>query len=298
MLTSRLNFAPVNSLKFSPRYTLLFLVAGILAFSSCRRQRTHWYQKDFSPEERLALAKSLTEGIGNYYQGSPGYQLLLEEAKSYDPNSALVHREIGVPYLKRGIASAFPHYYGKAADLDPLGWTGWRGYLYLYFYRDYERALADFNRLDTITPDVVDYPQSVSVDFMRGICYLQLGDYERSLEYFDLHIEHETKVTGFKYISPITFLYRGINFLELRDTTAAITAFETGLELQDYNADLMYWLAKTHLQAGSTARARDYLKRAQAAFAAGDYNRRPYVEEFYQLYEVDLAKLAKEVEGA
>lgn len=284
-----------NSLKYFLRGLLLLTV--VLLLGACRQQRSDWYRKTYTPEEQIALSKTLVEGISYYYQGSPGCQMLLEEAKAYDPSNALAHREIGVPYLKRGIASAFPHYYGKAADLDPLGWTGWRGYLYLYFYRDYERALADFNSLDTITPGVVDYPQSISIDFMRGICYLQLEKYDQSISYFDQHIEYETGVTGFNYIAPETFLFRGIAYLGLAKPTAAIHSFKTGLGIEDYNADLMYWLAKTYAQEGRTREARDYLKQAQEAFAKRDFNRRPYVEEFYQLYEVDLLALEKELNG-
>ncbi|MEL7220836.1 MAG: hypothetical protein AAGJ93_05920, partial [Bacteroidota bacterium] len=170
-----------------------YCLAGIMCtfYSSCQRQEAVWYEKEFTSEEHKALSLNLLEGIGYYYQGSPASQMLLEEALAYDPNSAKIHREIGVPYLKRGIASAFPDYYGKAADLDPLGWTGWRGYLYLYFYRDYERAIADFNLTDTLTPNQVDYPQSISVDYMRGICYLMIDDYPSAIDYFDRHIAYE-----------------------------------------------------------------------------------------------------------
>ena len=275
------------------KHPLLLPLLLLVLLTSCGQQRHDWYRKSFSPEEQTSLAKTLTDGISNYYQGSPGSQMLLEEARGHDPRNALVYREIGVPFLKRGIASAFPHYYGKAADLDPLGWTGWRGYLYLYFYRDYERVLTDFNRLDTITPGVVDYPQSISVDFMRGICYLQLGQYEPAISYFDQHIAYETGITGFKYIAPETFLFRGIAYLKMGQPTAAVESFKTGLSLEDDNADLMYWLAKTHAQQGRTAEARSYLAQARQAFAKNNYNRIPYVEEFYQLYESDLEALAE-----
>jgi tetratricopeptide (TPR) repeat protein len=119
-----------------------------------------------------------------------------------------------------------------------------------------------------------------------------LGQYEPAISYFDQHIEHETGVTGFKYIAPETFLFRGIAYLELGQPAAAIQSFETGLSLEDYNADLMYWLANTHAQEGRLAQARSYLNQAQQAFAKNDYNRRPYVEEFYQLYASDLVALA------
>jgi tetratricopeptide (TPR) repeat protein len=265
--------------------------------SSCQRQEAVWYEKEFTTEERKALSLSLLDGIRYHYQGSPASQMILQEALSYDPQNAKVHREIGVPYLKRGIAAAFPHYYGKAAELDPLGWTGWRGYLYLYFYRDYERALADFNLTDTLTPNQVDYPQSISVDYMRGICYLKLHDYQNAIDYFDRHIEYETSITGFDYIDPKTLLYRGIAYLGQNKADLAIASFRSGLTIEDENADLYYWLAKVQAQQGHLAEAQQNLERARKEFARENYNRRYYVEAFFQTYEADLDVLAAQLKS-
>lgn len=272
------------------------MLAIALCLAACQGSRYDYYQKSFSVEERKELAKTLTDGIGNYYQGSPACQALLEEAKQYDPTYALAYREIGVPYLKRGITAAFPHYYGKAADLDPLGWMGWRGYLYLYFYRDYERALVDFNRLDTITPGVVDYPQSTSVDYMRAICYLQLGDYDSAIDYLDQHIAHEDTVAGFDYIPSEAFLYRGIAYWKKGESAQAIHSFLTGHEIEDYNADLQFWLAKVYAENKEHTTARRWFAQAERAFQQRDFNRRPYVEEFYQLYPEDFEQLRAQLE--
>ncbi|MEL6656700.1 MAG: tetratricopeptide repeat protein [Bacteroidota bacterium] len=274
---------------------LFILLLLMVLWTSCQRSDYEYYSKSFTPEENATLAQHLTDGITNYYQGSPASQLLLEEALRYDPNHALAHREIGVPYLKRGITAAFPHYYGRAADLDPLGWIGWRGYLYLYFYRDYERALQDFNALDTITPGVVDYPQSTSVDFMRGICYLQLDQYDEAIDYLDRHIAHEDSVAGANYVPPEAYLMRGIAQWKKGDTDEAMSSFRTGIALEDYNADLQYWLAKMYVERGDSAKARKWLKTAQLAFNKDDYNTRFYVEEFYQLYQEDLDALAAQL---
>ncbi len=267
----------------------------VLLWTSCQRSDYQYYTKTISTEEYSEVARKLTDGITNYYQGSPASQMLLEEALRYDPNHALAHREIGVPYLKRGIGAAFPHYYGKAADLDPLGWTGWRGYLYLYFYRDYERALQDFNALDTITPGVVDYPQSTSVDYMRGLCYLQLNQNDQAIDYLDRHIAHEDSVAGADYVPPEAYLMRGIAQWKKGELEPALNSFKSGIALEDYNADLQYWLAKMYVEQGELAEARKWLKRAQLAFNQGDYNKRFYVEEFYQLYQQDLDALAAQL---
>lgn len=276
---------------------VLYCLAGfaLVLNIACQRQESVWYEKEFSADEHKELSLSLLDGIGYYYQGSPASQMLLQEALSYDPNNAKVHREIGVPFLKRGIASAFPNFYGKAADLDPLGWTGWRGYLYLYFYRDYERAIADFNLTDTLTPNQVDYPQSISVDYMRGICYLMIDDYPKAIEYFDRHIAHETNITGFEYIDNKTFLYRGIAYLKQDKIDEAVASFKSGLSIEDDNTDLHFWLAKVQTQQGELAAAKQSLELAQQAFAKDDFNRRYYVEEFFQTYEADLDALSTQL---
>ncbi len=281
------------------KYCLSVCLLGFLA-SGCLRQKPDLYRRSFSPEEQRDLARRLEQSVHyNYYQGSPAEQMILREALRYDSSFADIHRELGVPYLKRGIAPGFWKYYARAADLDPLRWTGWRGYLFLYFYRDYERALDDFNALDTLTPDIVDYPQSQSVDFMRGICYLQLDQYEDAIRFFRKHIAHESELSGgAKYIEPQTFLFLGLAHLGQRDTLQAVQVFERGHELSPENADLLYWLARMDLAAGRREQARRRLEQAKRQLGEGYVNRRAYVEEFYQTYEADLEALGDVLEDS
>jgi tetratricopeptide (TPR) repeat protein len=287
-------FCPKSLRHFRWHRPLLAFLFLLCCFLSCQPPvELVYYEKTFSPEEQKTLATTLVQGISNYYQGSPAEQMLLREALAYDSTNAKVVREIGVPYLKRGIATAFPHYYGKAAELDPLGWTGWRGYLYLYFYRDYERAIQDFNATDVLTPNQVDYPQSLSVDYLRGIAYLMQKDYQRALRYLDKHIAYEAGITGIDYVSPKAFLFKALAQRGLDQRAAALATLEQGSEITPYNADLLFWQAKILEELGQVAAAYPFLERAEAAYAAKDYNRHFYVEEFYQLYPEDFEALAR-----
>lgn len=264
------------------------LLIGLTSLISCQQQPV-LYQKSYTQKEKEKLAISLLDGLGNYYQGTPAQQFLIKEALQLNPNHAEVWREMGVPYLKRGFtAEAMSIYYPKAVELDPVGWQGWRGYLYLYFYRDYKNALADFDATDTLTPNFVDYPQSLSVDFMRGICYLKMGQYQQAINYFDQHIEYEKGTTGLEYIESKTFLYKGIAHLELMQKDQARAAFELGLTVDPTNADLLFWLAKLSKQVGDQTKAQELISAAKTQFLKGNYNHRPYVEEFFQTYLEDL----------
>ena len=269
------------------------LITGLLPLLlfSCR-PREDFYKKTFSEKEKAKLAEQLISARGYYYQGSPGEQLLLLESKNMNPNSGTLWREFGVPYLKRGMATEFYDFYQKAVELDPLGWTGWRGYLYLYFYRDYKRAITDFDQTDLLTPNVVDYPQSLSVNYMRGICYLMLEDFEKAIEYFEIHFNHESQSTGIEYIGANAFVYKGLAHWKAGDPQAAQAIFEAGLKYNPSNADLMFWKAKLLFEEKNEhTRSLRLIRNAIVLFKKNNFNSRPYTEDFYQLYLPQLEDL-------
>ncbi len=276
-------------------YFLSGAVLLSLVLTACQPQPA-LYKKTI-PEDRWPdLARQLLQGHRFHYQGTVAETLLLQEALQYGPEEATPYREFGAPAVKRGLAKDFYRHYAKAVAYDPVEWQGWRGYLYLYFYRDYERALADFQTLDALTPGFVDYPQSTSILFMSGICYLQMGQYEKAVDYFDQHIAEELKTVEEEYISTETFLFKGIAESRQSGWATAKATFERGLRNADgKNADLWYWLSKAELQLGQREAARAAAANAQLQFGRGYYHDRPYVEEFYQTYEAQLEAWAAQL---
>src|SRR5688500_7323755 len=124
----------------------------------------------------------------HFNQGSPENMELIETAIELDPNNSAAWRELSVPYLKRGLGHEWKPLFDKAVEIDPISWQGWRGYLKLFFYRDYEGAIQDFNATDTLTPNFTDYPQSLSVDYLRALAYLQLKDFDASIKFITKYI--------------------------------------------------------------------------------------------------------------
>ncbi|HKK78843.1 MAG TPA: tetratricopeptide repeat protein [Phaeodactylibacter sp.] len=269
-------------------YYLSYGVVLLVSLTACQPQ-PHLYQKEISDSEKGILAEQLLNGLRFFYQGEVGEQLLMEEAISHQPQNATLYRELGAPAVKRGMAKDFYRYYEDAVRYDAVNWQGWRGYLYLYFYRDYERALADFQALDTLTPDFVDYPQATSVLFMSAICYLQLGQYDTAVAYFDRHIQEELRTVEEEYIDTETFLFKGIAYAKQGRWSEAAATFERGLRNADSkSADLWYWKAKAAAAQGNENTARLCIDAAKKWYDKGYFHDRPYVEEFYQLYRPQL----------
>lgn len=251
------------------------------------------YKRNYSAEEKLALSESLMNAAGTdfYYQGSVGERMIIHEGIGYNPESAWGQREIGVPYLKRGFAAEAHKYYKLSTEYDEEQWLGYKAYCWLYFYRDYETALEEIDRFDALTPGVVDYPQSTSVNFMRGICYLQMGRYEKAIDALTLHLNKEIEDVGHQYIESMPYLTLAMSYHKIGKYEKADSLYSLGIKYNDTTSDLYYYKAINLLKMNRIEEAKSFAAMAQEWYDKGGKNARPYVEEFYAIYQEDLDDL-------
>ena len=184
--------------------------------SSCTKQDII-YKKQYTEEEKKNLSETLFNGAGNnlYYQGSVGERMIINEGVKHNHHYAKGQRELGVPYLKRGFAAEAFQHYAKASKSDPEEWLGNKAYCWLYFYRDYELVLQEIEEYDPLTPGFVDYPQSTSVNYMRGISHFHLGHYDEAIHYLDLHLNKELADVGAPYIESVPYIALGLSYHNL-----------------------------------------------------------------------------------
>lgn len=225
-------------------------------------------------------------------QGTPQSMTLLDSILKLDPTNAAAWREISIPYLKRGMPLQWKPLIDRAVEIDAKTWVPMRGYLYLLFYRDYEKAIADFDASDTLTT-YIDHPQGHSVDFWRGIAYLGSKDYKNSIAYWDKHITKETEDSGEDWVELEAFLYRGIAFYESGNSEEALENFDKVIRYFKQSADAKYFKAKILKETGETKEAQVLIEEAILDFNAGFYNNRDYVETLHQIYLEDLEDLKK-----
>lgn len=283
----------------------------------------------FSCEEKIDTKKRSMECFEygmQHYQGTQESINGFAKAVEYDPTHAESWRELSIPFLKRGMPHLWKKYIDKAVELDPVAWQGYRGYNYLWFYRDYKKAIADFNATDTLTPNFTDAPQGHSVDFWRGIAYLGLKDYENSIAFFDRHIQKEIKESGEDWVEHEAFLYRGIAHYEARNYEKALKSLNTLLKYNTDFADAKYYKALILLEECESlqlkinfeeqTRSSNFLakilkkerqeKQQEALkiieeaienFNNGYSDQRPYVETIRQLYLEDYTNLKAKLES-
>ena len=279
-----------RSLKFYPSASLLMLL--LVTLIACN-DKAILYKRSYSEDEKLKLSETLlnSAGTSTYYQGSVSERMIIHESYSYNPDNADVQRELGVPYLKRGMAAESNKYYTQASNADPEEWLGYKVYCWLYFYRDYETVLKEVEQYDAITPDYVDYPQSTSVTYMRGISHLRLGNLDEAISFLSAHLAKEIADVGVNYVEPVYFLHLGIAYHHAGEFEAAENIFNQGLAHNKNIAELYYYKAMNQLSLGQIDLASESLDLAQEWFDRSGSLTRAYVEEFYAIYKEDLALL-------
>ncbi|MBG7610769.1 tetratricopeptide repeat protein, partial [Polaribacter sp. BAL334] len=107
-----------------------------------------------------------------------------EKAIEYDQNNSDAWMERSVSYNKSGDFKQGFEYLNKAVELNPTSHLGYRAWIRLRKIRDYDKALADFDRLDSLTPNFVDAPWGENIDFLRGECYFGIKDYRKAIDLF------------------------------------------------------------------------------------------------------------------
>ncbi len=211
-----------------------------------------------------------------------------------DSTDADLWREFGTARVKRGILDEMYHYYGEAVKRKPEVWAGFRGYLYLYFYRDYERAVADFNLGDEANGQV-DYSQGQSHDYMRGICYYGLKDYTTAIDFLDRYINKVMEEEGESWVDVYAILYKGLSLMQLNRLDDAMTEFDRVLKYYTNLSDCFYHKARIYISRGQFDLALKELDQAEEYFKTGYFHQRPYVEVLEQIYLQDIQELGKEI---
>ena len=275
-------------------YCLSIVFIGFFC-SSCQKNYSY-YKLDLSFKSKETLAEQLIQGSRYNFQGNSAYMENLFESMKLDQSSASLYQKLGDPYRKRGFPKEFHEYYSESVQLDPKISQGERGYIYLYFYRDYERALIDFDATDIHTPNYVDYPQSRSVDYLRGICYYQLNQPRLTIAYIDKHVALEDSTIGRDFMDSEPFLLRGKAYESIDKFDQALGNYEEALRLDSNVAGILYHLANIQYTLGNTEKSKKYLDNAENSLNEGIIFRRSYVDEFFRLYQSDVDDLRQKLD--
>jgi tetratricopeptide (TPR) repeat protein len=221
-------------------------------------------------------------------QGSLFSQTLFNILKYQHPDYSDVYFEQSVAFNKYGYHHKGFELLDQAVELDPKMHLGYRGYMKLRFLRDFDGALADLNRLDTLTPNFNDAPWGENIDFLRGECHYGNKDYLKAIECFERNVKNQSE--GWADIQ--SFVYLGMCEYEIGNYVKALTNLNKALYQSDKTTEAYFHLAKVYKAIDSLPKARESLIKARESLA---YKRDDsYNEYLNEIYLSDIQKLEKQ----
>ena len=216
---------------------------------------------------------------------------LMVEAHAYDvaielnQNNSDAWMERSVMINKSGDFNKGFEYLDKAVELEPEKHLGYRGWIRLRKLRDYDKALIDFDRLDSLTPNVVDAPWGEDIYFLRGECHYGNKDYQNAIKAFNQSVINQEE----DWADIHTFIYLGLCEYELGNFEKAISEFQRALKQSENICEAHFGLAKIYQKLGDFNAAKSHIDKAEKSFTyKREDNYNEYLNEIYLSEIVDL----------
>lgn len=233
----------------------------------------------------------------HYVQGSVEEQYYLDKALALDSLHVETLVEKSVSFNKRGQYAKGMYYLNKGVELDPIEHLGYRGFVKLYMLRDYQGAINDFLRLDSLTPDFRDSPWGECINKVIGLSYMGQKKYKKALFYFNQSILEISQESGEDWVESRTFLYQGICLMKNRELNLASQSFTKLVNYCPECPSGYYYNAQALMQSQNfdINEVRILLDMAETLAQKDLIVTSPYFELPYQLYPSDIASAKQKI---
>ncbi|WP_297798574.1 tetratricopeptide repeat protein [uncultured Eudoraea sp.] len=212
-----------------------------------------------------------------------------ETSIEHNQDNSNAWMERSAPINKSGDFEKGFEYLNKAVELDPTSHLGYRGWIRLRKLRDYDKALIDFNHLDSLTPNVVDAPWGEDIDFLRGECYFGKKDYKKAIELFNRNIKNQKE----DWADIHTFVYLGLCEYEQGNYKKSVSEFQRALKQSEYVPESYFGIAKAYQKLGQIDLAKENLRKAENSMY---YKRDDIYNEFLnEIYPSDLMEFRQKL---
>jgi tetratricopeptide (TPR) repeat protein len=210
-----------------------------------------------------ALFERLIDSVGIFsYEG----QTIADSALTIDPTNARLWQQKSMPYLKNGDFMSWRKFINKAVDNDPERYLAYRGFCAMIFVKDYESALLDFERIQKLKPSGAVYEMDHSVDFWRGLCYLELGKLDSARIFMEKSLKYQLDLRSAEWAHYNDFFYLGVIHYELNDITKAQYYMDASLKNYNEFPDAHFYKALILNKLGKSGEALDHLVQIENAW--------------------------------
>jgi tetratricopeptide (TPR) repeat protein len=224
-----------------------------------------------------------------YWSAYRGQNILGEELMQYGlrniPNlDAETIRHSSVQNTKNGFWAKAIEKLDRAAAMDPEV-NGYYAWVMLFFYHDYERSLACFEKYEKH----MKYAKYLNanadnIQYVKGIAHMQLGHYQQAIALFERCENEYLELSKKKDFYPFQLmLYKGRCYQKLGEHQKALQAYDKANAVSQV-ADNYYYKAQVLLTLGQKAEAKESLENALTLIKKNRKHSEGYQEVFDEIY--------------
>jgi tetratricopeptide (TPR) repeat protein len=239
-------------------------------------------------------------GYQDVYSGNNerGNEIMTYAISKYDTVVANDYRHWSVQNTKNGNYSTAIGLLEKSMEMNPEEISRYYGWLLLYYYRDYEKALPILEQYDALTPNFSDAPMGEDIHYLKGLCHMQLGRYQKALDEFDTYINNLARTHGEDFVDVYTFVQKGRCLKVLGRYDEAISSYKKAIKYYGKCPEAYYFMGLTQLDMNDKDSACTNFNIALDLIKKGHKSSDTYVEYFHEIYpkqiELSIAESCKD----
>ena len=194
-------------------------------------------------------------------------QLYLDSALAIMPWNAFYWQQKAMPlYKQKKYEIALP-YLDSAVKYNRKKYMDYRAFMKCIFQKSYSAAISDFNEAEVLSPN--GYVMDHSYHFYKGLCYLQLNQFDSSIALIKRSIDYRIKAFDENWVHYLEWLYLGINYYELTDYKKAITLFDAALKGYPNFPEANYYKSLCLININQKEKALELLKKTNQDLMSG-----------------------------
>lgn len=257
----------IPSFSFAQDNCNIFLNAG----DSCRYKACKFYEE-----------------APSYFQLRKEYHEIIDEAIAICPDYAVLYKYKSTAYLKTGDFITWKRLIDKAVALNPKENLDYRGWCRFQFFRDYEGAIKDIERLDSLVDYDIGYCQNgyYHLNIAKGLCYKMMGEQDKAIQIISQQIKKDTAVVGL-----FDYLHLGVLLLEKEEFAAALNAFGKQSTINEL-AENCYYKALAYKGMKQLDQKKHYLQKAKALYLSKRYMFDVFTHQIDKIYLKDMEREA------
>ena len=235
------------------------------------------------------IAFRLLMGIGSmdvyYGHNERGNQIMNYALSKINKPDGEIYHARSVQNTKNGNYNLAISDLEKSYEMNPEKASAYYGWVLLYYYHDYDKALEILNVHDAFTPNFPDAPMGEDIHYLKGLAHMQLHQYKEAISEFDFYITYIDSTSDEAYVDVYTFVQKGRCLTQLGQLTAAENSYRKALKYYDKCTEAYYYLGLTQIKMNQSDSACVNFSKALNLIKKGYKSSDTYVEYFHEVYK-------------